>query len=98
MKLDPNLICQTLDLDSDSGDDDDEDVDVVSFVKIEKERVTAALLHLEDLGPDDEVWTLTVPKHVSAHFCKITVKTNKAKTDFSFSLHFFKCLKFIYLN
>jgi hypothetical protein len=44
------------------NDADDEDIEVVEF---EKERVGEALLQLEDLGPDDEIWTLSLPKHVS---------------------------------
>lgn len=45
--------------------DHDEEDDIVSNVKIEKVKVAEATLRIEDIGPDDEVWTLTVPKHVS---------------------------------
>ena len=45
--------------------DHDEEDDIVSNVKIEKVKVADATLRIEDIGPDDEVWTLTVPKHVS---------------------------------
>ena len=45
--------------------DHDEEDDIVSKVKIEKVKVAEATLRIEDIGPDDEVWTLTVPKHVS---------------------------------
>ena len=45
--------------------DHDEEDDIVSNLKIEKVKVAEATLRIEDIGPDDEVWTLTVPKHVS---------------------------------
>ena len=45
--------------------DHDEEDDIVSNVKIEKVKVAEATLRIEDIGPDDEVWTWTVPKHVS---------------------------------
>ena len=54
-----------LDYIHDEDVDHDEEDDIVSNVKIEKVKVAEATLRIEDIGPDDEVWTLTVPKHVS---------------------------------
>ena len=45
-------------------EDDDIDVGVEGYEEIKKERVAQALLTLEDLGPDDEIWTVNVPRHV----------------------------------
>ncbi len=45
-------------------EEEDIDVGVEVYEEIKKERIAEALLTLNDLGPDDEIWTVTVPRHV----------------------------------
>ncbi len=45
--------------------DENEFVDVDGFDDVKKERVSDALLTIDGLSPDEEVWMVTVPSHVS---------------------------------